>query len=402
MEQTNQATAKDDVGDFAARFPVFDGHNDLAWALREQVRYDLDSRDIDRDQSGLLHTDLARLRQGGVGAQFWSVYVHPDLAGDAAVTATLEQIDCVRSLLARYPDHLAAAETASEVEQARQQGRIASLMGAEGGHSIAGSLGALRVLRSLGVRYMTLTHNNNVAWADSATDRPRANGLTRFGEEVVREMNRLGMLVDLSHTSADTMRHALRVSRSPVIFSHSSARAICDHPRNVYDDVLRTTADGGGVIMATFVPKFVLPEAAEWTQAADANMRDHDLHPLDTTPEAMEVHRRFERDNPRPRATVSTVADHIEHIRDVAGVDHVGVGGDFDGTPFTTRGLDDVAGYPKLLAELADRDWSDADLAKLTWENPLRVIREAETIADELLDTENFSTATIEQLDGAR
>lgn len=382
-----------------AEHPVVDGHNDLPWALREQVGYDLDQRDIGTDQSAHLHTDLARLRAGGVGAQFWSVYVRSDFAGDRAVSATLEQMDCVRALAARYPDHLRLAFTADDMEAARADGRIASLMGAEGGHSIGNSLATLRALHALGVRYMTLTHNDNLPWADSATDKPVAHGLTRFGEEVVREMNRVGMLVDLSHVSADTMRDALRVTRAPVIFSHSSARAVCDHPRNVPDDVLRTLAGNGGVVMATFVPKFILPEAIAWTKAADANMQANGLHPLDTTPAAMVVQRAFEAANPRPRASAATVADHLEHLREVAGVDHIGIGGDFDGTAFTPDGLEDVSGYPHLIAELLGRGWSTADLAKLTWGNAVRVLRDAERVARELGD-EPPSIATIDRLDG--
>lgn len=380
------------------RHPVVDGHNDLPWALREQVGYDLDRRDIATDQSSTLHTDLPRLRAGGVGAQFWSVYVRSDLRGDSAVSATLEQIDCVRALVDRYPEQLRLALTAEDVEAARERGVIASLLGAEGGHSIACSLATLRALHELGVRYMTLTHNDNVGWADSATDAPAAGGLTRFGEEVVREMNRLGMLVDLSHTSADTMRAALRVTRAPVLFSHSSARAVCDHPRNVPDDVLAALPDNGGVAMVTFVPKFVLPEAVEWTRAADENMRDHGLHPLDTTPEGMAVQREFEAAHPRPEATASTVADHLDHMREVAGVDHIGIGGDFDGTPFTASGLDDVSGYPRLVAELLDRHWSEADLAKLTWSNAVRVLRDARRVADGLSD-QRPSIATVTELD---
>ncbi|WP_432145538.1 dipeptidase [Streptomyces sp. bgisy084] len=367
--------------DLLARWPVVDGHNDLPWALREQVRYDLDQRDIATDQSAHLHTDLPRLRAGGVGAQFWSVYVRSDYAGDKAVTATLEQIDVVRQLVARYPDVLRLARTADDMEAAREEGRIASLMGAEGGHSINNSLGTLRALYELGVRYMTLTHNDTIDWADSATDEPRHHGLTAFGEEVVREMNRCGMLVDLSHVSADTMRDALRVSTAPVIFSHSSARAICDHPRNIPDDVLAQLPANGGVAMATFVPKFVLPAAVEWTLRADENMRAHGLHHLDTTGAGMAVQRAFEAVDPRPKATVATVADHLDHMREIAGVDHLGIGGDFDGTAFTPDGLDDVAGYPNLIAELMDRRWSEADLAKLTWQNAVRVLRAAEDVS---------------------
>jgi membrane dipeptidase len=380
--------------------PVFDGHNDLPWALREQAGYDLDRRDIATDQTEYLHTDLARLRAGGVGAQFWSVYVPSGYQGDKAVSATLEQIDCVRSLAERHPDRLRLAYTAADVEEARAAGRIASLMGAEGGHSIACSLATLRALYALGVRYMTLTHNDNVPWADSATDKPVANGLTRFGEEVVREMNRLGMLVDLSHVSPDTMRDALRVSRAPVIFSHSSSRALCDHPRNIPDDVLEGLAAGGGVAMATFVPKFVLPEAIEWSKAADADMCANGLDPLDATPAAMEVQRAYEAAHPRPVATPATVADHLDHMREVAGIEHVGIGGDFDGTPFTPAGLEDVSRYPNLIAELLGRGWSDADVARLTWQNAVRVLRDAESVARELSRSERASIATIELLDG--
>ena len=381
-----------------AEHPVVDGHNDLPWALREQVGYDLAKRDIATDQSDHLHTDLARMAAGGVGAQFWSVYVRSDYAGDKAVSATLEQMDCVRALAARYPEQLRLAFTADDMEQARAEGRIASLMGAEGGHSIACSLATLRSLHALGVRYMTLTHNDNLPWADSATDVPVAKGLTRFGEEVVREMNRVGMLVDLSHVSADTMRDAIRVSRAPVIFSHSSSRAVCDHPRNIPDDVLEQLAVNGGVAMATFVPKFILPEAIAWTKAADANMEAHGFHALDTTPAGMVVQRAFETANPRPRANTATVADHLDHMRDVAGVDHVGIGGDYDGTAFTPDGLEDVSGYPNLIAELLGRGWSEADLAKLTWGNAVRVLREAEGVAASLAD-EAPSIATIAQLD---
>ncbi|GAA0475952.1 dipeptidase [Streptomyces sp. NPDC046215] len=380
--------------------PVVDGHNDLPWALRQQVRYDLDRRDIATDQSADLHTDLPRLRAGGVGAQFWSVYVRSDMAGDEAVSATLEQIDVVRALADRYPADLRLAFSAEDMETARAEGRIASLMGAEGGHSINSSLATLRALHRLGVRYLTLTHNDNIPWADSATDEPRAHGLTRFGEEVVREMNRVGMLVDLSHVSADTMRDALRVTEAPVIFSHSSARAVCDHPRNIPDDVLASLAANGGVAMVTFVPKFVLPAAVEWTLRADENMRANGLHPLDTTAAGMAVQRAFEAAHPRPVATAATVADHLDHMREVAGVDHLGIGGDFDGTPFTPRDLADVAGYPNLIAELLHRGWSDADLAKLTWQNAVRVLRAAEDVARRLQGERGPSIATIEQLDG--
>jgi membrane dipeptidase len=378
--------------------PVVDGHNDLPWALREQVRYDLDARDIATDQHTHLHTDIPRLRAGGVGAQFWSVYVRSDLPD--AVPATLEQIDCVRQLIDRHPDALRAALTAADMEAARAEGRIASLMGAEGGHSIANSLGTLRGLYALGVRYLTLTHNDNVDWADSATDVPKAGGLTAFGREVVREMNREGMLVDLSHVAATTMRDALDVSTAPVIFSHSSSRAVCDHPRNIPDDVLERLPANGGIAMVTFVPKFVLQAAVDWTAAADENMRAHGFHHLAATAEAMKVHRAFEESNPRPVATVATVADHLDHMREVAGIDHLGIGGDYDGTAFTPEGLGDVSGYPHLLAELLDRGWSHPDLAKLTWQNAVRVLAASEDVSRDLRTTRPPSNATIESLDG--
>ncbi|SEO60205.1 dipeptidase [Actinacidiphila rubida] len=386
--------------DLLAAHPVVDGHNDLPWALREQVSYDLNRLDIAADQRERTHTDIPRLRAGGVGAQFWSVYVSTSLAGADAVTATLEQIDVVRRMTALHSADLRLALTADDMEAARAGGRIASLMGAEGGHSIDDSLGVLRSLYDLGVRYMTLTHNDNTAWAGSATDKPVPGGLTAFGAEVVREMNRLGMLVDLSHVAPDTMRAALRVAEAPVLFSHSSARAVCDHVRNIPDDVLAALPANGGVAMATFVPKFILPAAIEWTLQADANMRANGLHPLDTTPEAMVVQRAFEEAHPRPLATAATVADHLDHMREVAGVDHIGIGGDFDGTAFTPADLQDVASYPRLVAELLDRGWSDADLAKLTWRNAVRVLRDAETAAAALQARRGPSTATIEELDG--
>ncbi|WP_336110589.1 dipeptidase [Streptomyces sp. PTD9-10] len=391
-------TSLDDARALLREFPVVDGHNDLPYALRKQVRYDLDALDLAASQSASLHTDLPRLREGGVGAQYWSVYVPSDQPD--AVPATLEQIDGVRQMLARYPAQLAPALTAADMEAARADGRIASLMGAEGGHSIGNSLGTLRGLYALGVRYMTLTHNDNVDWADSATDAPNVGGLSAFGREVVREMNRLGMLVDLSHVAATTMRAALDASSAPVIFSHSSARAVCDHPRNVPDDVLERLPGNGGMAMVTFVPKFVLQAAVDWTVAADQNMRANGFHHLDTTPEAMKIHRAFEERNPRPVATVSTVADHLDHMREVAGIGHLGIGGDYDGTAFTPDGLNDVSGYPNLIAELLDRGWSKADLAKLTWQNAVRVLGAAEDVARDVQATRGPSNATIESLDG--
>ncbi|MEU9978486.1 dipeptidase [Streptomyces sp. NPDC051014] len=391
-------TSSDEARSLLREFPVVDGHNDLPYALREQVRYDLGARDIAAHQNAHLHTDIPRLREGGVGAQFWSVYVRSDLPG--AVPATLEQIDCVRQLIARYPGDLRAALTAADMEAARAEGRIASLMGAEGGHSIDNSLGTLRALYELGVRYMTLTHNDNNDWADSATDEPKVGGLSAFGREVVREMNRLGMLVDLSHVAPATMRAALDTTAAPVIFSHSSARAVCDHPRNIPDDVLGRLSANGGVAMVTFVPKFVLQAAVDWTAAADDNMRAHGFHHLDTGEDAMKIHRAFEESHPRPVATTATVADHLDHMRETAGVDHIGIGGDYDGTAFTPDGLNDVSGYPNLIAELLDRGWSRADLAKLTWQNAVRVLGAAEDVARDLQSTRGPSNATIAELDG--
>ncbi|MCC9310957.1 dipeptidase [Kitasatospora sp. RB6PN24] len=383
-----------------AAAPVVDGHNDLPWAMRTQAGYDLDAVDLAADQRHRLHTDLDRLTAGGVGAQFWSVYVPCELSGDQAVSATLEQIDFVRALVDRFPERLRLALTADQVEAARADGRIASLLGAEGGHSINSSLATLRALHELGVRYLTLTHNSNTPWADSATDEPSAGGLTRFGEEVVREMNRLGMLVDLSHTSPDTMRAALRVTAAPVLFSHSSSRAVSDHPRNVPDDVLAQLPANGGVAMATFVPHFIDARTREWTARAAAELEAHGFRPLDHTPEAMKVLHAFEERERRPVTTTAVVADHLDHMREVAGIDHLGIGGDFDGTAYTPAGLDDVSGYPNLVAELLDRGWSEADLSKLTWQNALRVLRAAEDVARDLRATRRPSIATLAELDG--
>lgn len=378
--------------------PVIDGHNDLAWALRGQVRYDLDRRDIATDQREFLHTDLTRLRAGGVGGQFWSVFVPADEPKQNSVAATLEQIDCVRALATRYPDHLRLARTATEVEDARRAGRIASLVGAEGGHCIDNSLATLRAFHELGVRYLTLTHNSNTDWADSATDEPRHGGLTTFGIEVVREMNRLGMLVDLSHVSRGTMRDALRATRAPVIFSHSSSRAVCDHPRNIPDDVLAALPANGGVAMATFVPQFVYAPASEWSRRETGLLEAHGHHAFTHDEQAKALRAEFAATNPRPEATAAIVADHLDHMREIAGINHIGLGGDFDGVQYTPADLPDVSSYPNLLAELLDRGWSKTDLGKLTWHNAVRVLEEAEGVAQDLR-AEQPSIATIDQLD---
>ncbi len=386
------------VRDLLERHPVVDGHNDLAWAARELAGYDWDRLDL--AQPGRpTQTDLPRLREGGVGAQFWSVFVPASLQGDAAVTATLEQVDAVHEMVRRYPDALALATTRAEVDRARAGGRIASLLGAEGGHSIDSSLGALRMLFALGVRYLTLTHNDNVPWADSATDEPVLGGLSAFGREVVREMNRLGMLVDLSHVSADTMRDALDTTGAPVVFSHSSARALCDHPRNVPDDVLERLPANGGVCMVTFVPKFVSPAARDWDlEAADAaaalGISSTDLRAYT----AFTTERR--RTHPAPPATVGDVVAHCEHVREVAGIEHVGLGGDYDGVDLQPEGLEDVSGYPRLLAALAERGWSDTELAAIAGGNTLRVLGEAEERAADLAATRGPGLARIEDLDG--
>ncbi|HMM93757.1 dipeptidase [Phycicoccus sp.] len=380
--------------------PVLDGHNDLPWEARERAAYDWSRLDL--AAGGLpTHTDLPRLRAGGVGAQFWSVFVPADLAGESAVTATLEQVDAVHQMVAAFPGDLALATTRAEVEAALAAGRVASLMGAEGGHSIDSSLGTLRMLFALGVRYLTLTHNDNVPWADSATAEPVLGGLSPFGSEVVREMNRLGMLVDLSHVSADTMRDALDVAEAPVVFSHSSARAVCDHPRNVPDDVLERLPANGGVCMVTFVPKFVSSAVREWDlETADAAAAEGISSADFTAYGAFTAARR--RTHPAPRATVEDVVAHCEHVREVAGVEHIGLGGDYDGVDVQPEGLDDVSGYPRLLEALADRGWSDTDLAALTSGNALRLLGEAEERAAALAATRGPSVARIEDLDGPR
>ena len=389
-----------DVSALLADHPVIDGHNDLLWTARAATAYDFSRLDVGAGGTPT-HTDLPRMRAGGMGAQFWSVFVPTELTGDDAVSATLEQVDAARLLTDTYADQLAWATTADEVEQAWASERMASLMGAEGGHSINCSLGTLRQLHALGVRYLTLTHNANTPWADSATDRPVAGGLTEFGREVVREMNRLGVMVDLSHVSADTMRDALDVSEAPVVFSHSSARAVTDSPRNAPDDVLEATARGGGVCMVTFVPKFVNAACADWHRelvaaAASEGVPESDGERFGAFEDA------WGRDHPQPSAKLADVVAHVEHVRDVAGIDHVGLGGDYDGVETLPDGLEDVSTYPVLVSALADRGWSEADLARLTCRNTLRVMREVEAVARGLQQVRGPSLARIEDLDGVR
>ena len=403
-EQPDRRTPEEQrVRAVLAATPMIDGHNDLPWQVRERWAGDATQLDLTADLSRLeppMHTDIARLRAGGVGGQFWSVYVPAQLSGGEATVAVMQQIDLVRELARRHPDVFELAFTAADVERIHGEGRIASLIGMEGGNGIAESLPVLRTLFEAGVRYMTLTHSQNLPWADSATDEAEHDGLTPFGVAVVREMNRLGMLVDLSHVSEAAMNDALDATRAPVIFSHSSARAVADHPRNVPDAVLRRLPDNGGVVMVTFVPGFVSPELRAWSLARTAQReRLAALAPGDTVAVDAGV-AAWTAANPPPRATLSQVADHIEHVRDVAGIDHVGLGGDFDGIEDTVDGLNGVEDNPDLLTELARRGWSDDDLAKLAGGNVLRVMRQVEAVARELA-AEPTPYGTLEQLDGA-
>jgi membrane dipeptidase len=362
-----------------ARTPLIDGHNDLPWQLREQAGADAARTDIAAPLS-FTHTDLPRLAQGKLGAQFWSVFVPVTLTGEAAVATTLEQIDFVRDMIRRYPGALELALTAADVERICASGKVASLLGAEGGHSIASSLGVLRMFYQLGVRYMTLTHNRNTGWADSATDEPDAGGLSDFGREVVSEMQRIGMLVDLSHVAPATMADALDTARAPVIFSHSSTLALCDHPRNVPDEILARLPGNDGVCMVTFVPPFVSQECRDWDRGVQAEMQRRGMEREDF-PGYVAVRQELAEASPPPKATIAQVADHIEHVREVAGVAHVGIGSDFDGTPDLPEGLGDVSCFPALFAELLDRGWTEDDCARLAGGNVLRVMRAAEGFA---------------------
>lgn len=363
------------------RTPLFDGHNDLPWAIRGYEAAPMSVPDYELRSTAPAggHTDIPRLREGMVGAQFWSVYV-PFAASESGTAARtqLEQIDIAKQIFDLYPDVFQFATSVSDVQDAFGAGRIGSVMGMEGGHAIENSLGALRAFFELGVRYMTLTHSASIDWADAGTGLPIHDGLTRFGEEVVREMNRMGMLVDLSHTSPATMHDVLDIAEAPVMFSHSSARGVTDHPRNVPDDVLRRLPDNGGVVMITFVPAFVSTEVMEFGQLPPDEQAGRTA----------------------PRATMADVIEHIEHVRDVAGIDHVGIGGDFDGITTVVEGLEDVSTYVPLLAELSRRGWTEDELSKLAGENILRVWVEAEEAAARIQRVRGPSTATIEELDG--
>jgi membrane dipeptidase len=379
--------------------PLIDGHNDLPWAMRNAANAPMDvvAYDLRRQTAG--HTDVARLRRGMVGGQFWSVYIPGEMRDSGYARVQLEQIDIARRVIARYPDVLAPASTANDMRKAFAAGKIGSMLGMEGGHAIENSLGALRAFYDLGARYMTLTHNVTLDWADAAAGPERHGGLTAFGEEVVREMNRMGMLVDLSHVSPATMSDALNVTEAPVIFSHSSARAITDVPRNVPDSILKRLPRNGGVVMVTFVPMFVNnANAAHVARSTAVQDSIRKLHPNDNDAQFKAL-AAWREANPSPKSVMSDVIEHIEHIRKVAGADHVGLGGDYDGITETVEGLEDVSKYPDLFAELIARGWSDRELFGLAGENVLRVLERAEQVSARLKKARPASTKTIQQLD---
>jgi membrane dipeptidase len=380
--------------------PLIDGHNDLPWAIREYKEAPRDVARYDLRGSVPGQTDLARLKAGLLGAQFWSVYIPGEIKDSGYARVQLEQIDIARRVIATYPDRLAAALVADDIKREFKRGRIASFLGMEGGHAIENSLGALRAYYALGVRYMTLTHNVTLDWADAALDSARHGGLTEFGREVVREMNRMGMLVDLSHVSPASMSDALDVAEAPVIFSHSSARALVDHKRNVPDSILARLPKNGGVVMVTFVPAFVSQEVADWEARYDSVSKELGMTVSDTAERTRQL-AEWSKAHTRPAATLAQVADHIDHVRKVAGVDHVGIGSDFDGVENVPVGLEDVSKFPVLFAELIRRGWSDADLRKLAGENLQRVLRAAEATATRLQRGRPPSTRTIQELDGA-
>jgi membrane dipeptidase len=380
--------------------PVFDGHNDAPGQLRSRLRNQINQFDFnDTLDTGALspsgepmHTDLQRLRQGKVGAQFWSVYVPHNANEAAAVQQTIEQIDVTKRLIARYPAEMAYAETADQVEAAMAEGRIASLLGMEGGYSIASHLGVLRQFYAMGARYMTLTHNRNIPWADAATDVPQHGGLTDFGKDVVREMNRLGMLVDLSHVSEATMHDALDVARAPVIFSHSGARAVTGHPRNVPDSVLKRLPENGGVIMVVALPGFINEDLRQWNARRAGEVARLGVVHLGNPEAAKAALETWLAANPEPKSPLTDVADHIDHIRKVAGVEHIGIGGDYDGMPSGPVGMEDVTGYPALFKELAKRGYSQVELEMIASRNILRVMREAEEYARSVADQPPIET----------
>lgn len=377
--------------------PLIDGHNDLPWEIRDRFKNDLAAIDLNSDTAHLPHragdaalmTDIPRLRSGHMGGQFWSVWIPTETKGYEAVQITLEQMDLVKRMAARYPEDLEMAYTAADVRRIHHSRKVASMIGIEGGHQINNSLAVLRQMYDAGARYMTLTHTLNTAWADSATDTPVHHGLTPFGIEVVREMNRLGMLVDLSHVSPETMRAALAATAAPVIYSHSSARALVDHPRDVPDDILRLVAANGGVVMVNFAPGYVSEARNRWDADQAAEQTRFNSPPyvglyIGQPERAKAALAAWEEKHPRPVTTLAQVADHLDHIRQVAGIDHVGLGSDFDGIGDAPVGLDGVDKYPALLQELMHRGWSDVDIAKVAGENVLRVMAAAEKVAVKL------------------
>jgi len=380
--------------------PVIDGHNDLAWVIRESktAPHDVNAYDLRTRTAG--HTDLDRLRSGMVGGQFWSVYIPGDIADSGFARVEMEQIDIARQFIARYPERLEWALTAADMRRAFADHKVGSLLGVEGGHAIENSLGVLRAYYDLGARYMTLTHNVTTAWADAALDSAKHGGLTEFGKEVVREMNRMGMLVDLSHVSPGTMSDALDVSEAPVIFSHSNARALVDVPRNVPDTILKRVPANGGVVMVTFVPGFVSKEVAEYERAENRVTTDLRKSSAGDSAAISRAVDAWHASHPRPQATLAQAADHVEYVRKVVGVDHVGIGGDFDGISNVIKGLEDVSTYPALFAELARRGWSDEDLTKLASRNILRVKERAEEVSARLKRERSPSNRTITELDG--
>jgi membrane dipeptidase len=379
---------------------LIDGHNDLPWAIRTAKKTpptDVVAYDLRKTAEG--QTDFARLAEGKVSGQFWSIYIPGEIKDSGFARVQLEEFDIARRMIAQYPDKLVLALTADDIVRAKKQKKIASLLGMEGGHAIENSLGALRAYYDLGARYMTLTHNVTLDWADAALDDPKHDGLTEFGKEVVREMNRLGMLVDLSHVAPSVMSDALTVSEAPVMFSHSSARALVDHKRDVPDSILARLPRNGGVVMVTFVPSFVSEKNRQAGESIGVAIAEIRQRISDSTARRQAI-RDYIASHPVPRATIADVADHIEHVRKVAGVDHVGIGSDFDGTDDLPEGLTDVSTFPALFAELIRRGWSDADLKKLAGENILRAMRQAEAVAKRLQASRPASTATITQLDG--
>ena len=382
--------------------PLVDGHNDIPWAFRKRVNNRLDRLDLSDDLSRVeppTHTDIPRLVKGQVGGQFWSVYVpiREYGGGSEHTQLVIEQIDFVHRLVDRYPETFELAYTASDVRRIHAGGKIASLIGLEGGHAINDSLAVLRRMYQLGARYMTLTHTKGLRWADSATDIVRHNGLTSFGEGVVREMNRLGMLVDLSHTSADTMRDAMRVSEAPIIFSHSSAYTLVPHPRNVPDDVLELVSENQGVVMVTFYPSYVSERVRRY--GLDAMAERQRLQTEFSEEEASRRLNEWQQANPAPRPTLAQVADHIDHIHDVVGIDHIGIGADYDGMPPGPIGLEDVSKYPALFVELLKRGYSDDDIAKIAGGNILRVMQDVELVAKRIAKRRLPSMITIEEVD---